>query len=147
MQRDALLFHRLVQQHLLGMPSPVLAAMAESHEIARWWSSFTSGAPDLAGWQLHAEKALVCRIGAHRLICKFDLLAVRDGKAVIYDWKTFARRPTNEWLAARMQTRTYRAMLVRAGAELNGGRPFVALGYFDGLLVRGVPQNPATAGL
>ncbi|HSK86929.1 MAG TPA: PD-(D/E)XK nuclease family protein, partial [Anaerolineales bacterium] len=49
---------------------------------------------------------------------------LQDGKAVIYDWKTYRKRPRNEWLAARMQTRVYRALLVQAGAHLNGGKPF-----------------------
>jgi len=123
-QRDALLFHRLVQQHFLGLPEGALAEMAGSPDVARWWRNFGMGTPDLDGWQLYSEKALTCRVGSHRLISKYDLLAIRDGKAVIFDWKTHAHRPKNEWLAARMQTKVYRAMLVRAGAELNGGRRF-----------------------
>jgi hypothetical protein len=123
-RRQALLFHRLVQQHYLGMTRESLAAMAAAPDLARWWKNFSTAAPDLAGWTLHTEKALMCPIGSHRLVCHYDLLAVRDGKALIYDWKTFARRPKNEWLAARMQTKTYRTVLAQAGAELNSGRPF-----------------------
>lgn len=123
-QREALLFHRLVHQHFLGMPPASLSATASSPDLARWWRNFTTAAPDLLGWNIYAEKALVCQVGVHRLASKFDLLAVREGKAIIYDWKTFARRPTNEWLAARMQTKVYRSVLVQAGAELNRGRPF-----------------------
>jgi hypothetical protein len=31
--------------------------------------------------------------------------------------------PKTEWLAIRWQTRVYRALLVHAGAHLNGGKP------------------------
>jgi hypothetical protein len=123
-QQEALLFHRMVQQHYLGIPPAALAQMAATPDLARWWNHFTAAAPDLSGWRLSTEKALACRVGSHRLLCKYDLVAVRDGKALIYDWKTFARRPKNEWLAARMQTKVYSAMLVQAGAELNEARPF-----------------------
>ena len=123
-QREGQFFHRLVQQHFLGIPSPALAAMASSPDLMRWWENFASSGPDLDGWNTYTEKALTSRIASDRLLCKYDVVAVRDGKARIYDWKTYARRPSNEWLAARMQTRVYRAMLIKAGAELNGGRPF-----------------------
>jgi CRISPR/Cas system-associated exonuclease Cas4 (RecB family) len=123
-QRDALLFHRMVQQHWLGLPPGKLAAMATSSNLARWWNNFVSANLELSQYALHTERMLTARLGEHRLVCKYDLLAVRTGKAVIYDWKTFARRPRDEWLAVRWQTRVYRAMLVKAGAELNNGQPF-----------------------
>ncbi|HMD82687.1 MAG TPA: PD-(D/E)XK nuclease family protein, partial [Anaerolineales bacterium] len=44
--------------------------------------------------------------------------------SIIYDWKTYRKRPRNEWLSSRMQTRVYRALLVNAGAHLNNGQPF-----------------------
>ena len=63
-----------------------------------------------------------CRWGTHRLLAKYDLVAIEPGRrAVIVDWKTSARRPTGAWLAARLQTRVYRYVLVRAGSQLNGG--------------------------
>jgi CRISPR/Cas system-associated exonuclease Cas4 (RecB family) len=58
------------------------------------------------------------------LIAKYDLLVVHEGKAVIFDWKTYHKRPRDEWMAARFQTRVYRTLLVQAGAGLNGGKPF-----------------------
>ena len=123
-QRDALLFHRLVQQHYLGLPRAALEKMSASPDLTRWWQNFNSAAPDLAGWTLFTEKPLACAIASRRLICKYDLLAIRDGKALIYDWKTFARRPKVEYLAARMQTRVYRSLLIQAGMELNRGQQF-----------------------
>jgi CRISPR/Cas system-associated exonuclease Cas4 (RecB family) len=125
-QREAMLFHRLVEQHYLHLPAASLTATARSSNLARWWQNFTAGAPDLDGWKLYTEKTLAGRIASHRIVCKYDLLAIRGGKAVIYDWKTFQRRPKNEWLAARLQTIAYRAVLALAGAELNGGRAFAA---------------------
>jgi hypothetical protein len=49
---------------------------------------------------------------------------INDSKATIYDWKTYRKRPRNEWLSARMQTRVYCALLVHAGAHLNNGKAF-----------------------
>ena len=123
-QRAALMFHRLVQQAALGLPVEKLTAMATSPDLARWWRNYAMSGPDLSGFVLHPEKMLAAPIRDRRLVCKYDLLAIGAGKAVIFDWKTYAKRPSDEWLAARWQTRVYRAMLVKAGAELNSGGPF-----------------------
>ena len=64
-------------------------------------------------------------IGNHRLVAKYDLVAVQENKAIIYDWKTYAKRPRDEWMSARWQTRVYRSLLIQAGAHLNNGnKPF-----------------------
>ena len=43
-------------------------------------------------------------------------------KALIFDWKTYAKRPRDEWMALRWQTRVYRAILAQAGFHLNNDR-------------------------
>lgn len=123
-QREALVFHRLVQQHLLGLPADTLAPMANSPDLARWWHNYADSGLKFGGSQLRTESKLALLVGPHRLVAKYDLLAVQGKRAVIYDWKTHARRPRNEYLASRWQTRVYRAMLVKAGSELNAGKPF-----------------------
>jgi CRISPR/Cas system-associated exonuclease Cas4 (RecB family) len=57
-------------------------------------------------------------------VAKYDLIAIEKDRAVIFDWKTYRKRPKNEWLHVRWQTRVYRALLAQAGAHLNGGSPF-----------------------
>jgi CRISPR/Cas system-associated exonuclease Cas4 (RecB family) len=124
-------FHRLAQQFMLGLPAEKLTRLATSPDastglstsLSRWWDNFHqsfSSPSDLGS--LHPEVALSAPIGKHRLLAKFDLIAVRDGHATIYDWKTYHKRPKNEWMAARMQTRVYRYLLAAAGGHLNGGQ-------------------------
>jgi CRISPR/Cas system-associated exonuclease Cas4 (RecB family) len=126
-QQEGEYFHRLVQQHLIGIPAEQIAKFANTPNLQRWWESFRNS-PDLTGLRdlsgLYPEATLSAPLGKHRLLAKYDLIAIRDGTAVIYDWKTYRKRPRNEWLAARMQTRVYRALLVQAGAHLNNGKPF-----------------------
>jgi CRISPR/Cas system-associated exonuclease Cas4 (RecB family) len=134
-QQEGEYFHRLVQQHLIGIPAEQVAKFANTPNLQRWWESFQND-KDLRGLRevspngdggvarLYTESTLSAPLGKHRLLAKYDLIAARDGKAVIYDWKTYRKRPRNEWLSARMQTRVYRALLVQAGAHLNNGKPF-----------------------
>ena len=134
-QQEGEYFHRLVQQHLIGIPAEQIARFANTPNLQRWWESFQND-KDLRGLRevssnadggvprLYTESTLSAPLGKHRLLAKYDLIAVRDGKAVIYDWKTYRKRPRNEWLSARMQTRVYRALLVQAGAHLNNSKPF-----------------------
>lgn len=126
-QQEGEYFHRLVQQHLIGIPAEQIARFANTPNLRRWWENFQNakdltGLVDLSG--LYPEATLSAPLGKYRLLAKYDLIAIQDGKATIYDWKTYRKRPRNEWLAARMQTRVYRALLVNAGAHLNNGKPF-----------------------
>lgn len=122
-QQEGEYFHRLVQQSLLGLPDENLARLANSPNLSRWWSNFAVHHPALDGYTIYPELSLSAPLGKFRLIAKYDLVAINDEKAIIYDWKTYRKRPRNEWLTARWQTRVYRAMLVKAGSQLNGGRP------------------------
>jgi CRISPR/Cas system-associated exonuclease Cas4 (RecB family) len=120
-------FHRLAQQYLIGIPSEQVGKLANTPNLQRWWENF-SHSPDLSGLKdltgLFAEATLSAPLGNFRLLAKYDLIAIENGKATIYDWKTYRKRPRNEFLSARMQTRVYRALLVHAGAHLNNGQPF-----------------------
>ncbi len=120
-------FHRLAQQYLIGISGEQVGRLANTPNLQRWWENFL-GAPDLRGLRdlggLYPEATLSAPLGNYRLLAKYDLIAVENGKATIYDWKTYRKRPRNEWLVARMQTRVYRALLVHAGAHLNHGQQF-----------------------
>ena len=139
--RQGARFHKLVQQHLLGVPADLLAeSLDDDDDLARWWADFRArGLSDLPA-DRHAEISLAATLGGRRLIAKYDLIALEPGgEAVIIDWKTWRRVPPRQRLAGRMQTILYRYLLAQAGAHLYGGRPipperirmiycFVALG-------------------
>jgi CRISPR/Cas system-associated exonuclease Cas4 (RecB family) len=123
-QREGEFFHRLVQQHLIGIPNERVSKLANTPNLQRWWENFQQDFRSLRDFgSLYTEAALSAPLGNFRLLAKYDLIALRENKAVIYDWKTYRKRPRDEWLAARMQTRVYRALLVHAGAHLNDGQP------------------------
>ena len=126
-------FHRMVQQHQVGVPLERLTPMAQGEELSRWWLNYLShsGEKGSLQWlaegssQRYAEISLSVPVGSTRLVAKYDLLVVTsEGRAVIFDWKTARKRPRRQWLAAHLQTRVYPYLLVRAGAHLNQGRPF-----------------------
>jgi len=122
-QQEGEYFHRLLQQHLLGISDEKLARLANTPNLQRWWDNFQNNPPHLDGYTIYPELTLSAPLGNFRLLAKYDLVAVYRDKAVIYDWKTYRKRPRNEWLSARWQTRVYRALLVKAGANLNNGNP------------------------
>jgi hypothetical protein len=127
-QQEGLLFHRLAQQYLIGLPVETLTRLANTPDISRWWQNYLKAA-DLRilrdSGSLATELTLAAPVGKHRLVAKYDLVVVKpDGGAIIYDWKTYLKRPKDEWMAARMQTRVYRTLLIQAGATINQGKPF-----------------------
>ena len=126
-------FHRMLQQHLLGLPVERLAPIAQDEDLARWWENYLlfsqgGGLQALAGVgaRYYPEITLTAPFGSYRLLAKLDLLAVNpEGRALILDWKTARKRPRRQWLADRLQTRLYPFLLIQAGAFLNAGTPFL----------------------
>lgn len=138
------LFHRLVQQHWLGLPKETLSRMAHEEEVQHWWSNYLAqfgdphGYLDLLGiprtvevnlWR-RAEVTLLAPLSGHLLIAQYDaLLCATNGVApqwLILEWKTSTHRPKRSWLSERMQTRLYPYLLVRAGGYLCNGQPIEA---------------------
>ncbi len=145
-QLEGLVFHRLVQQHLLGLSPEMLGKLASGTDLGRWWHAYLSSNLGLAGHALHTELALSAPVGPHRLVAKYDLVAVKDGQAIIFDWKTYAHRPSEEQLATRWQTRVYRYLLAHAGGSLNAGSPFSPRAIRMVYWFAEFPSEPATFG-
>lgn len=124
-QQEGETFHRLVQQHLLGIPAEKVGRLANTPNLQRWWDNYLASFAFPAHPQaIHPELTLSAPLPPYRLLAKFDLVALLpNGNAIIYDWKTYRKRPKNEFLAIRWQTRVYRALLARAGNLLNSGQP------------------------
>ena len=123
-QREGEYFHRLVQQHLIGIPAHQVGRLANTENLQRWWGNFQDFRSLGDFRSLYPEITLSAPLGKFRLVAKYDLIAIEKDRAVIFDWKTYRKRPKNEWLNVRWQTRVYRALLAQAGAHLNGGSPF-----------------------
>jgi len=124
-QQEGEFFHRLVQQYLIGIPAKQIGNLANTINLQRWWENFQQDFRSLKDFgSLYPEATLSSPLGNHRLLAKYDLIAIDQEKITIYDWKTYRKRPRNEWLSGRMQTRVYRALLVHAGAHLNNGQAF-----------------------
>jgi CRISPR/Cas system-associated exonuclease Cas4 (RecB family) len=146
LQWEGSYFHRLAQQYLLGVSAEKIERLANTPNIRIWWQNFLSFArADLADLRLCLpEVSLSAPLGRYRLVAKYDLLALTsDGRLIIYDWKTSRRRPKNEWLASRWQTRVYRFLAVRAAAHLNAGKPFEAEQIEMVYWMANAPDEPA----
>lgn len=129
MQRGAA-FHHMLHQHILGIPAERLSAMLHDPTLQTWWENyltFTQTPGEFAAlWQpetrRYPEVTLSAPLGEHRLLAKFDLLAILpDGRALIIDWKTSRTLTRRKWLAERLQTRVYPYLLLRAGSQLYEG--------------------------
>ena len=116
--------HRLAYQLELGLEIDTLSRSIEDPELATWWQTLLSHPPaHLPQSVRRPELVLSAPLAGHRLVAKYDLLAVEPGqRLVIVEWKTAHHRPGRSYLAARLQTRVYRAVAARAGAAVNAGR-------------------------
>lgn len=123
--RQGELFHRMIQQHLLGVPVERLSRMALDDDLGQWWQNYLSAYPANLPGAKFPEITLSAPLGEQRVVGKYDLVVVTpEGRAVVFDWKTSHKRPSRQWLASRLQTRVYPYLLAEAGGELNAGRPF-----------------------
>lgn len=122
--RQGAQFHKMVQQHLVGVPADRLAQSVRDDEVlSAWWETFTASGLTGLPEQRHAEVTLETSIGDYRLIAKYDLLAIDpNGRAMIFDWKTSRKVPRKNWLEKRLQTTVYRYVLAQAGAHFYDGK-------------------------
>jgi len=150
--QQGMAFHRLAHQHALGIPEEQLSRTVTDADLRRWWHNYLTHGPDDLPASRYPEIVLSAPLGGHRLIAKYDLVAVdpsamlRAGagqQAVIVDWKTSRKRPKRRWLAERLQTRVYPYLLVRAGAHLNGGQPLAPEQVEMVYWFTEFPQDPA----
>ena len=117
-------FHRLVHQHMLGIPAEDLTRSISDPDLQRWWDSYENASLALSPAR-YPEIVLSAPLGKHRLMARYDLITVEPGEeAGILDWKTSRKLPKRKWLKARLQSKVYPYLLVRAGAHLNQGQPF-----------------------
>src|SRR5919201_674959 len=87
-QQEGEYFHRLVQQHLIGIPAEQITKFANTANLQRWWESFQNS-KDLAGLReaslkrseggrglsgLYPEATLSAPLGKYRLLAKYDLI-------------------------------------------------------------------------
>ncbi|NSW52582.1 MAG: PD-(D/E)XK nuclease family protein [Anaerolineae bacterium] len=116
-------FHRLVQQHLSGIPVEKIEARIHDPILLAWWGNFTEYDPlALLPPRRLAEYALSAPFLGYRLLAKYDLLAIAPGEtAHIMDWKTAELRPRGEILRAKVQSRLYPFLLALGGERLFGG--------------------------
>jgi hypothetical protein len=117
-------FHRLVHQHLLGIPEERLSGAVVDEDLRHWWTNYLTLPPTRLPATRYPEVVLSAPLGGYRLVAKYDLVAVDAGQRItIVDWKTYRKRPSQKWLGERLQTRVYPYLLVQAGSQLNAGRP------------------------
>jgi predicted RecB family nuclease len=115
-------FHRLVHQHIIGLPPDVLRQHINDEDVRRWFEAYlASGLTDVPEKRF-PEQALAVPLGDYLLMAKFDLVALGE-RVLITDWKTSHRLPRREWMAQKLQTVVYRYVLAKGGAPLNGGQP------------------------
>src|SRR5512132_204374 len=73
-QQEGEYFHRLVQQHLIGIPAEQIARFANTPNLQRWWGNFQSSRDlnfqNAAG--LYPEATLSAPLGKYRLLAKYD---------------------------------------------------------------------------
>lgn len=125
-------FHRLVHQHLLGIPIDTLSASVHDSDLERWWQAYLAYVPAIENAQVMPEVGLSIPIAEYRVVAQYDALVVGGTLGaergvsqghdrlplLIIDWKTYRRRPSRAWLAKRLQTRLYPVILVQTGASL-----------------------------
>ena len=108
-------FHRLVERHQLGMDASLLSARISDLDLLAWWRAYL-GFDYLHGLEgrRYAEYTLSARVGSVVLVATFDLLVVGE-RVVIFDWKTYSRRPALRWFESRLQTRVYPYVVCSSG--------------------------------
>lgn len=115
-------FHRLVQQHLLGIPTGHLTATITDPDLSLLWANYLDFQPAALPGRRFPELVLSAPLAGRSLTAKLDLLVVSpEGALTVLDWKTESRLPKAVWLKEKLQTRVYRLLVQRAGSRFLDG--------------------------
>jgi len=140
---QGILFHRMVFQHITGIPEERLKENISDREMAGWWKNYLES--KLYYGKVFPEVILSGSTGEHFLVAKYDLIKIEDDKITIIDWKTSKKIPDRNYLKERIQTRLYLYLLVKEGIYVyNNHRSFepekVQMIYW----FVNFPENPVT---
>ncbi len=117
-------FHRMVYQHIMGVPEEDLQRMIDDKDLKLWWHNYLQYRPyDISG-KLYPETVLSCHSGDFSIIGKYDLIALSEERALIIDWKTSRKKPARTFLQHRIQTRLYLYLLIEGGKYFRKGKHF-----------------------
>lgn len=117
-----IIFHRLIHQHITGIPEERLSEMAGDEDLKKWWKNYLSFIPYEG--ELYPEIVLSAKVHGYTIIAKYDLICIEKEKALIIDWKTSRKKPSELWLSERLQTKVYPFLLSLAGGHLIKNKMF-----------------------
>jgi CRISPR/Cas system-associated exonuclease Cas4 (RecB family) len=117
-------FHRLIQQHLLGIPSELLEKQSGTFPLSQWWQNYIHSDLHLEGNTLLPETALIASMGNHKITAKYDLIAIDGNKFRILDWKTYQKRPSESTMRLHYQTKVYCWLLATIAPTLINNQNF-----------------------
>ncbi len=112
------IFHEMVHQDILGIP----VANVSNTKIAAWWERFKASRPADIDGDKYPEKTLVGQVGSNILVATYDLIVIQsNGKAIIFDWKTWQHPGRMKEVEKRLQSRIYPYLLVQSASSLVPG--------------------------
>jgi hypothetical protein len=75
-------FHRLVHQHVLGLLPERLSSTITDKDLSRWWHNYLESAPADLAELCYPEVVLSAPVGGHRLVAKYDLIALMGSEGL-----------------------------------------------------------------
>ncbi|MGM0501884.1 MAG: PD-(D/E)XK nuclease family protein [Bacillota bacterium] len=113
------LFHTLAERYYLRGKIVDTKDVIDS-QLVQWLERLIDFRPYKQQDQFLPEQRLQLNQGELKLLAKYDLLHLPpDNRAVIYDWKTYARNSKASFLKRSLQTIVYRYLLVAAGSDFS----------------------------
>lgn len=122
-QAEGIFFHKLIHQYLLGIPQASIDSQVlnnPSSNIKDWWTNFifaiNSNTLDLSNYSHKFPEILLTQsFERSKLVAKYDLIAVREDKIHIFDWKTNTKKPDHLAFEKKIQTILYMEVLAKSG--------------------------------
>lgn len=116
-QRLGDLFHTLAERYYLRGKVVDSKEVIED-KVANWLERLIDFRPYNEKDEFLAEHRLQLNRSNLQLLAKYDLLHITsDGRAVIYDWKTYQSNSKKSYLQRSLQTIVYRYLLAAAGGD------------------------------
>ena len=113
-QQQGIQFHRLMQQHELGLEIQPL--LADNPLLQDWFEQFQQFPPPMVSGARHSEHQRTLVFQDFALTAVYDLLIQNADQAQIIDWKSYRRPVKTQQIQSSWQTRLYPFILAETSA-------------------------------
>ena len=133
------LFHGVIHRHIMGIPDNILLEFCGDDKVRGWFETFLEADPLRDYEFLYPEQEVSAIFYDILWEGKYDVLALKNEKITIFDWKTTKKEGKLQDYILTPQTKLYRLLAITAAQQITKRKNIEAT---DVEMIYWFPEHP-----